>query len=213
MLLEDLHLDIILENIGRCFNREWIFKSINYHFVSGDSYAILGPNGSGKSTLLQVLVGSLSASEGKIKYLANEQEVEVDHFFSATSLAAPYLELIEEFTLRELVDFHFSFKQMESGLDTQSIIELLALENAADKELRYFSSGMRQRTKLALACCAQTPTLFLDEPTSNLDIKGIEWYLQLIERFAKNKLLVICSNQAHEYSFCRHQIHIEHYKS
>lgn len=206
-------MDIILENIGRRFNREWIFRSINYHFLPGNSYAILGPNGSGKSTLLQVLIGSLTASEGKIRYLVGQREVDVDTFFSSVVLAAPYQELIEEFTLRELIDFHFSFKQIEDGLTPQLLIELLELERAADKELRYFSSGMKQRTKLALACCAQTPTLFLDEPTSNLDTQGITWYLNLIERFAKNKLLIICSNQEHEYEFCQHQIHIEHYKT
>jgi len=206
-------LDIILENIGRRFNREWIFKSVNYHFLHGNSYAILGPNGSGKSTLLQVLIGSLTASEGTIRYLDEDQKVDADMFFSSSALAAPYQELIEEFTLRELIDFHFSFKRMEEGLNAQLLVELLDLERAADKELRYFSSGMRQRTKLALACCSQTPALFLDEPTSNLDTQGIAWYLNLIERFAKNKLLIICSNQEHEYSFCQHQIHIEQYKN
>ncbi|WP_134089560.1 ATP-binding cassette domain-containing protein [Olivibacter sp. XZL3] len=206
-------MDILLENIGRRFNREWIFKAINYRFLQGNSYAVLGPNGSGKSTLLQVLLGSLSSSEGKLSYWSEKGEVDVNDFFLSTSLAAPYQELIEDFTLRELIDFHFSFKRMEDGMNTRLLIELLELERAADKELRYFSSGMRQRTKLALACCAQTPTLFLDEPTTNLDVNGVTWYLNLIERFAKNKLLIIGSNQEHEYSFCQHRIQIEHYKS
>lgn len=205
-------MEIILDDIGRRFNQDWIFKGINYKFIQGKSYAILGANGSGKSTFLQVLASSLSPSKGDIKYLLGTKEVEADHIFSYISLAAPYLELIEEFTLTELIDFHFSFKKRTKGLDTKDIIELLALEESANKEIRYFSSGMKQRTKLVLACCADTPTLFLDEPTSNLDVRGIAWYRNLIDRFSADKLLVICSNQLHEYEFCNYRVQIEEYK-
>jgi ABC-type multidrug transport system ATPase subunit len=205
-------LEIILENIGRRFNQDWIFKGINYQFIRNKSYAILGANGSGKSTLLQVIVSSLGPSKGHITYRYEQKEIEVDHFFSYVSLAAPYLELIEEFTLTELIDFHFSFKKITAGLDTKGVIDLLGLQQSADKEIRYFSSGMKQRTKLALACCADTPALFLDEPTSNLDTKGIAWYHQLVQRFGANKLLIICSNQLHEYEFCNFQLQIEAYK-
>lgn len=205
-------MEIILENIGRRFNQDWIFKGINCQFIRNKSYAILGANGSGKSTLLQIIISSLSPSRGHIRYQNENKEIEVDRFFSYVSLAAPYLELVEEFTLTELIDFHFSFKKLASGLDTQGVIDLLELQQAANKEIRYFSSGMKQRTKLALACCADTPTLFLDEPTSNLDTKGIAWYHKLVERFGANRLLVICSNQLHEYEFCNFQLQMETYK-
>jgi len=205
-------LEIILKNIGRRFNRDWIFRGIDYSFKRGNSYAILGPNGSGKSTLLQLILSSLSPSEGNISYLVNAQPVEVDNFFSLVSLAAPYQELVEEFTLRELIDFHFSFKALADDFDSKKLLALLELQTAVDKEIRYFSSGMKQRTKLALACCAKTPVLLLDEPTANLDIKGLSWYQQLIKQFGGNKLLIICSNQAHEYDFCNHQLLIEQFK-
>lgn len=205
-------MEIILENIGRRFNQDWIFKGIDYQFIRNKSYAILGANGSGKSTLLQIIISSLSPSRGHIRYQNENKEIEVDHFFSYVSLAAPYVDLVEEFTLTELIDFHFSFKKLATGLDTQGVIDLLELQQAANKEIRYFSSGMKQRTKLALACCADTPTLFLDEPTSNLDTKGIAWYHQLVERFGANRLLVICSNQLHEYEFCNFHLQMETYK-
>jgi ABC-type multidrug transport system ATPase subunit len=205
-------MTITLQNIGRRFNREWIFKGVDYTFSSGQSYAILGPNGSGKSTLLQVLNGSLSPSAGTISYSFNGNNVPVDEVFTHLSLAAPYLEVIEEFTLDEMIDFHFKFNPYKNGMDKTGVIDLLAMDGGKNKLIKYFSSGMKQRLKLALAFCADTPILMLDEPTSNLDAQGVDWYLSLVERFAAERLTIICSNQAHEYGFCGERLSVSDYK-
>ena len=206
-------MNITLQNIGRRFNREWIFRGVEYTFKAGESYAILGSNGSGKSTLLQVLNGSLSPSEGILTYEKNGKEVPVEDVFQYLSLAAPYLELIEEFTLAEMIDLHFKFKSYKSGMDNKAVIDVLAMDANKNKLIKYFSSGMKQRLKLALAFCSDTPILMLDEPTSNLDAQGVDWYLGLVEKFAQGRLTIICSNQPHEYGFCGHQLSISDYKS
>ncbi|MDR6942234.1 ABC transporter ATP-binding protein [Mucilaginibacter pocheonensis] len=205
-------MNITLQNIGRRFNRDWIFRGIDYTFNSGQSYAILGPNGSGKSTLLQVLNASLSPSAGTISYTFQGKPVEADQVFNYLSLAAPYLELIEEFTLNEMVDFHFKFKKYRNELNKKELINLLNLSKSENKLIRYFSSGMKQRLKLILAFCADTPILMLDEPTSNLDTQGVDWYLSLVEQFAHNRLTIICSNQEQEYGFCDKRLSISDYK-
>jgi len=205
-------MKIILEHIGRRFNREWIFRNINYEFESGSSYAVLGSNGAGKSTLLQVISGSLSSSEGKISYLHGDTTIDQENVFIHQSMAAPYLELIEEFTLTELIDFHFRFKKYRQGLNRQGVIELLGLKNSEFKAIKYFSSGMKQRVKLALAFCSDTAMLLLDEPASNLDQQGLDWYLSLASTFSSDRLLIICSNQEQEYSFCSHNLNIADYK-
>ncbi|QJD98367.1 ATP-binding cassette domain-containing protein [Mucilaginibacter robiniae] len=205
-------MSITLENAGRRFNRDWIFRKISYTFQTGDSYAILGPNGSGKSTILQLLNGSLSPSEGKVSFLSAAKPIEAEHIFRYLSLAAPYLELIEDFTLNEVIDFHFKFKNWLPDLDKGKLIDLLGMQPHRNKLVRYFSSGMKQRLKLALAFGSATPILMLDEPTSNLDTQGVAWYLNLIEQFTANRLLIVCSNQEQEYSFCHHRLHITDYK-
>ncbi|HEY1023770.1 MAG TPA: ATP-binding cassette domain-containing protein [Sphingobacteriaceae bacterium] len=205
-------MQISLANIGRRFNREWIFRGVSQSFTSGNSYAILGPNGSGKSTLLNVIAGALTPSEGEITYFKDSQSLEHDKVFPYLSIAAPYLELIEEFTLNELIDFHFKFKKPLAGQTPEALIGLLQLEKARNKQIKYFSSGMKQRVKLALAVCSQTPVVLLDEPTSNLDKSGIEWYLRLIEDNTLDRLVIIGSNQEHEYSFCNHHIFVTNYK-
>jgi ABC-type multidrug transport system ATPase subunit len=205
-------MKITLQNIGRRFNRDWIFRNIDYTFTSGETYAVLGPNGSGKSTLLQVLNGSLVPSIGNINYSLADNPIEADAVFKQLSLAAPYLELIEEFTMDEMTDFHFKFKAYRPGMDKDGVISLLNLEGGRNKPIKYFSSGMKQRLKLALAFCSDTPMLMLDEPTSNLDTQGVDWYLGLVQQFAADRLTIICSNQLHEYSFCKHQLNITDYK-
>jgi len=204
-------MKIVLDNVGRRFNKEWIFRNLSAKFETGNSYAILGPNGSGKSTLLSVLTGSLTPSEGKISFSDNG-DIAVEDIYKCISLAAPYLELVETFTLREIIDFHFKFKNFAPGVDAQSLISILGLDKSVDKQIKYFSSGMKQRTKLALACCSDSPILFLDEPTSNLDVQGINWYLELIENFTKERLTVIGSNQIQEYDFCKEHIQISDFK-
>lgn len=203
-------MEIRLDHIGRRFNKEWIFRNVDYRFVSGQKYAVLGPNGSGKSTLLSILLGSLTPSEGELQY--SDPDTPVEQVYQYLSFAGPYLDLVEEFTLAETINFHFQFKNYAQGLDAKTLINILGLEKAKDKALKHFSSGMKQRTKLALACCADTPILILDEPTSNLDEQGVAWYHELMDRFANNRITVIGSNQAHEYDFCEHRLSITDYK-
>lgn len=205
-------MDVKLDNIGRRFNREWIFEGIEFTFESGNSYAILGHNGSGKSTLLQVIAGSLTPSSGTIAYLDAGKVVDIEKVYQNVAIAAPYLELIEEFNLSELIDFHFRFKRPLNQMTTRQIIALLGLERSASKPLKYFSSGMKQRTKLALALCSDTPLILLDEPASNLDLAGVTWYKEVVGQFAKDRTLIICSNQDFEYDFCSYKLQITDYK-
>jgi ABC-type multidrug transport system ATPase subunit len=204
-------MEINLNKVGRRFNKEWIFKNIDFNFTADNKYAVLGPNGSGKSTLLSILLGSLTPSEGEINYY-NPKEIRVENIYQYISFAAPYLDLVEEFTLQETINFHFQFKAYAEGLNASSVLELLGLEKSQDKALKHFSSGMKQRTKLALACCTNTPILILDEPTSNLDTQGIDWYLNLVNEYTAKKMIIIGSNQEHEYSFCNQRLNISDHK-
>lgn len=206
-------MTITLQNLGRRFNQEWIFRGIDYTFSSTKSYAILGPNGSGKSTLIKVLTGQLTPSEGTISFQNENKGADVEDIYQEISVAAPYMELIEEFTLNEMLDFHFKFKKYLPGFDKGRIIEVLAMEKSKNKGLKYFSSGMKQRVKLVLACCSDSQILFLDEPTSNLDVSGEEWYLHLLDLTRRDdRLLIIGSNQEKEYHFCDEKFSISNYK-
>ena len=203
-------MQINLSNAGKRFNRDWIFRHLSYDFAAGKKYAITGSNGSGKSTLLQVLSGSLSHNEGKVNFLLQEKEIEADHHFRHIALAAPYLELIEEMTAAEFLLFHKKFKTLTSP--DKEILQLVGLQKAANKQIRYYSSGMKQRLKLAQAFFSDSPILLLDEPTTNLDAEGIALYQLLINNHTQNKLVIISSNDLQEYEFCDAVVAIGDYK-
>jgi ABC-type multidrug transport system ATPase subunit len=206
-------MKITLQNIGKRYNREWIFKKVDTELSSDHSYVILGSNGSGKSTLLQLLSGYIIPSEGTINYQVNGNEISPETIFKQVSIATPYQELFEDFTLIETLQLHGKFKSIDPELNFDTIADLFQLEKAKNKAIKNYSSGMKQRVKLGLAFISETPLLLLDEPTSNLDKKGIDWYLEMVNRFKKDKLVVVCSNQQEqEYAFCDQQIDIENYK-
>lgn len=204
---------IRLQNTGKRYRLEWIFRGIDYDLQAPGRYAVLGPNGSGKSTLLKVLSGHLSPSKGRISFEQNGRILEPDVVYRSVSYAAPYIELIEEFTLEEALKFHAGLKPMLPGMTPARLYEILALPKARSKEIRFFSSGMKQRVKLALAICSDTPVLLLDEPATNLDVQGVEWYKNLIQEYAEDRLVVIASNDPHDAEFCPVHLNILDFKS
>ncbi len=205
-------MHIKLEKISKRYRFEWIFKNISYEFHSGNAYAVLGPNGSGKSTFLKILSAHLTPSKGKISFHQDQQKLDIDNVYEHLSYCAPYIELIEEFTLKEAILFHQKFKPYYDSLSIDDLLGLLNFSKSKNKEIRHFSSGMKQRLKLVLAICSNTPVLLLDEPTSNLDDQGFEWYQGLINDFGKDRLIIVASNVVSDYSFCQEKIQILDYK-
>lgn len=203
---------ITLSDAGKRFNRDWIFRKATYTFLPGHTYAITGSNGSGKSTLLQALAGSLEISEGKINWEIDGATINADNIYKYLTIAAPYVEVIEEMTAAEFLQFHQQFKPLLPGLSIKEILNIIGLEKAAAKQIRYYSSGMKQRIKLAQAIFSNAPLLLLDEPCTNLDASGFQLYHSLISDYAKTKTIVVSSNDVNEYSFCRNVISIMDYK-
>lgn len=203
---------INLSNAGKRFNRDWIFRNVTYTFLAGHTYAITGSNGSGKSTLLQALAGSLGISEGKVEWQINQKPVEADNIYKYLTIAAPYVEVIEEMTAVEFLQFHQQFKPLITTVSIKEMLALIGLEKAANKQIRYYSSGMKQRIKLAQAIFSDVPLLLLDEPCTNLDAAGFDLYNGLIRDYAVNKTIIVSSNDINEYSFCENMISIMDYK-
>lgn len=199
---------ISLIDAGKRFNKDWIFQSLNVAFEQGQHYALIGNNGSGKSTLLQILSGYTTLSKGSIEWNNADSQTAYDQI----SIAAPYLELVEELTTIEHFKFHATFKSLVDTISIQEMIQLIGLENATHKQIRYFSSGMKQRLKLALAIFSTSPILLLDEPCSNLDKEGYVLYKELIQKYAMHKLIIVGSNDPEEYAFCTQQINLMDYK-
>ena len=201
-------MQISLEQACKRFNKEWIFKNLNFQFEAGKHYALVGNNGSGKSTLLQIIAGYSGLTKGSIHW----SPFDAVNIYEQISFAAPYLELVEEFTATEQFEFQAQFKPIQKDLSAEKILELIGLKNAAHKQIRYYSSGMKQRLKLALAIFSDCPILLLDEPCSNLDKEGYALYDTLIKEYAMHKLIIVGSNDPAEYHFCKEQVNLMDYK-
>ncbi len=208
-----MQISIHINELGKKFVNEWIFKGLTLTITPGEKLVILGSNGSGKSTLLQSISSFLIPTKGSVVWKNENQIIEDDTIYKYLSMASPYMELIEEFTLTETIKPQKQYKSLINTLSAKEIIALMQLEHASEKYVKHYSSGMKQRVKLGLAILADCPVLLLDEPCSNLDANAITWYQKMIANFAQHKTILVCSNTVkEEYSFCTDKIEIENYK-
>lgn len=203
-------MDLILEGLSKKYPKNKLFENLNYTFKANTTYAITGENGSGKSTLLKIISGLIAPSKGKVKFIEDSTEIEKENIHQFLSITAPYLDLIEEFTLREHLDFHSKFKSLYFGSNILDEIKHANLHRSLDKPIAEFSSGMQQRLKLILCCCFESEIMLLDEPSSHLDTKGIDWYKDLLKRKTDKRITLIASNDPAEYNdFAKKIVNIE----
>lgn len=204
-------MTLTAENLCKRFNREWIFKGFSYPFTPG-IYAITGPNGSGKSTLLQVLWGQMPATSGKVHYGIADSSVAAEDVYAHLAIVAPYVDLIDELRLDELLQFHFAFKRPRNGMSIDNLVDRMELGHARTKAVGHFSSGMKQRLKLGLALFSEVSMVFLDEPTMNLDKASIGWYWKAFRELPPETTVLIGSNNESEYPEQATKINILEYK-
>ncbi len=205
-------MTLTAENVCKRYNREWIFRNFSFSFHEGH-YAIVGPNGSGKSTLLQILWGQLPSSSGNLLYHDGSKPVPSDDIFRHLAIAAPYVNLIEELTLKEIIRFHFSFKKSREKQGPERLLDRMELGHALDKQVAHFSSGMKQRLKLGLALFSDVPLVFLDEPTTNLDKASVAWYWDQFNLLPPKTTVFVASNHESEYPERAIKINLSDYKS
>jgi len=191
------------EGIRKRYLKEVLFKDFNFTFEQGNSYAILGYNSSGKSTLLKIVAGILTPTKGSIQFSEGEPHTEI-------SFCSPELYLLEDYTVKELIDFHYQFRQPKISIKEQ--IKEAALQPFLNKKYSTLSSGLKNKVKLALALFSDTPALLLDEPCTNFDDSNTKWYQEMIKKYCLNQLLIVASNQTSEYNFCKEEIHLQDFK-
>lgn len=200
-------MNIQLINAGKKYGTHWILRKLSFNFEEGKKYVILGPNGSGKSSLLKIVSGSVTLSEGSIKHSFDNRELKPEEVFQYISVAAPWLDIPEEYTLEEILIFHTQFKNFVQNISVKEAMKIIDLEHTREKHYHNFSSGMKQRVKLGLAILTDAPLLLLDEPATALDAKSIEWYNAIIDKYAKDKTILIFSNhRQEEYNFCEEKV-------
>ena len=205
-------MHIHLHNVGKRYAFGWVLRDVEYTFREGRSYAVTGPNGAGKSTLLKMLSGHLTPTKGKVQFYIGDNAIPIDAIYQHITFAAPWIDIVEELTLREMVTFHRKFKPFVHNYSVNTFLEILPIRGATDRHIRHFSSGMKQRLRLLLAILSDSAVVFLDEPTTNLDAEGVAWYREIVQQYATGRTLIIASNVEHDFDFCTEQIDVEMWK-
>lgn len=191
------------------FGHQRVISGIDLTISSGDRWAIVGGNGSGKTTLLRLLSGLIRPSQGTVVWSEEAQFIPRETWTHRMNFAGPYVELIEELSLSELLKLHQGLRAFVSQLTSAEVEEISGLRVPANKPIRFFSSGMKQRLRLTLALLTQSDIVFLDEPTSNLDAAAIEWMQLLVEKYLEDRTLVVGSNHiAAELALCTQQLEL-----
>ncbi len=204
---------IVLSGVGKKFNNRRIFNHIDYTFHKSNRIAVTGSNGSGKSTLLQIIAGYITPDEGSISWYAGESPVSADNIYRHLSFAGPYMDLIEQFSLLENVRFFARLRPLMDGITVNDVLHETGLEAFSGVQLQNFSSGMKQKVKLTFAFLCRSGMVLLDEPLSNLDERGYLWYHSMFERFAGERIFIVCSNKVEaETSFCTASLDVESFR-
>ena len=200
-------MEILVKNLAKKFRQELVIREFYYTFHSGCSYAVTGPNGSGKSTLLQLIAQYTLPNSGTVEMLGIDSEL----VYAQVTYAAPYVELIEEYTLREHIELLVNNQYLPSSVTIDSVEEFIDLYPNRFKLIKNYSSGMRQKIKLGFALLSNRPVLLLDEPTTNFDEQAKNWFYNRLND-QREKLIIIASNETSEIEFCTEKISITDFK-
>jgi ABC-type multidrug transport system ATPase subunit len=199
---------ITASNVSKRYGFQWIIKDFNAVFNQGKVYGIAGKNGSGKSTLIKILSGYLTPSKGNVSYHISDKKIVQDQAYVHITLAAPYTDLINEYTLKEMFLFHQKFKPLKENFSLARFEEEIQLSGQKDKLLGHFSSGMKQKIQLALSVFSDTSILLLDEPTSFLDANAKKWFLEILTKNKMDRIVIIASNDQYDLNLCDEIIEI-----
>ena len=189
-------------NVAKIFGRKVLFEKISFVVKEGEIFAITGKNGSGKSTLVKILCRVLSSSKGIISYFVDGQKITSEDLHSHVGLVSPYLNMYDEFTGEENLQLFMRIRGIKTK--NEAINNMLKEFNIYDhrkKEVRFYSSGMKQRLKYCAALLHNPAVLFLDEPTANLDDAGVTVVREVMKRQKKNGALIFATNESEDLKY------------
>lgn len=197
------------DNLEKRFGQKTVFTGLSLE-TSTLVLGIAGENGSGKSTLLKCLAALLNPTSGSVKWTVNDHDIQRTDLKNYLGFAAPYVQLYEELTVRENLEFIQNVRSLSQKKPLYDLLEPLGAKKLLDNHFGELSTGQQQRIKLAAAIIHKPGILLLDEPGSNLDEAGKNIITSLVEQFKNsNRMVVIASNQQYELDHCHEVIELK----
>ena len=186
------------DNLGKRFGLKWVFRNLDGNIPSGSHIVVKGSNGSGKSTFGKLLVGATEATDGEMRWLSSGESIEIDDIPQRIAWSSPFMEVPEDMTINEVLNFHCTFRNSWSEGYVSKLLASSGLDTHSYAQISTLSSGQKQRLRLILAMGTEAGLVVLDEPCSNLDASGIKWYGEELKKLVSKTTVVVCSNNRSE---------------
>ena len=187
-------MKLAVDRITKQYKNKIAVDRISFSLSEGAT-GLLGANGAGKTTLLRMMAGILEPTGGEIT--ADEIPVQTENYRALLGYLPQDFGYYPEFTARDFVRYVAALKGIEkkkAWKKTDELLELVGLSEVANKKIRTFSGGMKQRVGIAQALVNDPKILILDEPTAGLDPKERVRFRNLIAEVGKNTIVLFSTH-------------------
>ena len=162
-----------VEEVKKSFTNKEVLKGVSFSIGEGDKVALLGNNGAGKSTLLKIIAGQLAANSGKISTSLNYQ--------TEIGMMPQGDILIDDLTVSDLVYLKSKMNQIDS-INVDEFLDMVELRDFKNHYVSGLSGGQKRRLSLLLTILNSPKLIFLDEPTTGMDLESVDNFWKLLEK-------------------------------
>ena len=187
-------MKLSVDRITKQYRNKIAVDRISFELTEGVT-GLLGANGAGKTTLMRMMSGILTPTSGEIN--ADGINVSTENYRALLGYLPQDFGYYPEFSAKEFLEYFAALKGLEKKRakeKTKDLLELVGLSDVANKKIKTFSGGMKQRVGIAQALLNDPKILILDEPTAGLDPKERVRFRSLIEELGKNSIVLLSTH-------------------
>lgn len=196
-------MELQLQRLCKQYGTKAAVDQVSVHLEPG-VYGLLGANGAGKTTLMRMICGVLKPTSGSIRLDGKTMQELGEQYYTHLGYMPQDFGFYPDFTTREFMLYMAAVKGMEkkaAKARTEELLELVNLRDAADKKIKSYSDGMKQRPGIAQAELNDPDILILDEPTAGLDPKERVRFRNIISGFARDKIVILSTHIVSDISY------------
>ena len=196
-------MELQLQDLRKQYGEKCAVNNVSVNLAPG-VYGLLGANGAGKTTLMRMICGVLKPTSGSIRLNGKTVEQLGEQYYTHLGYMPQDFGFYPDFTAREFMLYMAAVKGLDKRLAkkrTENLLHMVNLSDVADKKIKSYSGGMKQRLGIAQAELNSPSILILDEPTAGLDPKERVRFRNLISDFAKEKIVILSTHIVSDVSY------------
>jgi heme exporter protein A len=191
--------ELTIDSVSKSYGSRRVLRDVTAHAVAGQVLVIAGPNGSGKSTLVKMIARLIRPTDGRVLWKLDGQTLPAADARKVVGMVSPDLTFYDELSAIENLRFFAQVRGLSARSElAESLLGRFGLGGRGRDPVGAYSSGMKQRLKYAFALMHDPPLLLVDEPTANLDERGVALVYDAIAQARLSKCIVIATNEPEE---------------